>query len=92
MACESRSVAHTLAALGTVVITFALFDSRCSELRTGATNIAFTEELMAEIDELQTRMGANGLRVLGMAEKQLEFSEFILDKEYVQDWDKLTEE
>ena len=49
---------------------------RCSELRAGNVNIEMTAALSTEIDALQERMGSNGLRVLGMAEKQLEFSEY----------------
>lgn len=44
---------------------------RCNELLTGETTIEMTTELSAMIDTLQARMGANGLRVLGFAEKKL---------------------
>ena len=43
---------------------------RCTELRTGETNIEMTTELWRRSTTLQARMGANGLRVLGMAEKR----------------------
>ena len=71
-------------------------------IRENNTNVRTEAMKRAEPDKMTVREGLKGLQeqiqvlisenAQAPTLEQLEFSEFILDKEYVQDWDKLTEE
>mmetsp|Transcript_43206 Transcript_43206/g.74855 ORF Transcript_43206/g.74855 Transcript_43206/m.74855 type:complete len:1331 (+) Transcript_43206:142-4134(+) len=56
--------------------------ARCSQAKLGGNIVPMTPELMAEIERLQVQMSANGLRVLGFAERELPKTKFPADYKY----------
>jgi len=50
--------------------------NRCNGVMLGGVNVDMTPEIFDAIDALQSRMGANGLRVLGFAERELDPARF----------------